>query len=134
MSFSSRFSLYTYVPAGVSFIRKADDKDIVPWFEPEDNYTKDPVLTSVPLAGGTISKAYIHIGASVAPPLVFRASCLSSANRYSLHAARGTVGVLTRTVPGGTLSATVFFYKAIRINTGDYSQWLIDVGFELVPS
>lgn len=134
MPFPSRFTLYTYVPSGVSFIRKGDSDNLVPWFEPEDQYTKDPVLPLTSVGGGQVSKVYIHRGAAVCPPLLFRASCLNSTDRYTLHASRGTTGTLIRTVPGGgTLSATVFFYKAIRINAGDYSHWWLDVGFELVP-
>lgn len=134
MPFLPGYSIYTYVPSGVSFARNTPDGEVVPWFEPVDQYTKDPVLPLSTVGGGVVSKVYVHRGAAVCEPLLFRASCLSSADRYALHASRGTFGLLMRTVPGGTIQETVFFYKAIRVNTGSNSRWLIDVGFELVPS
>jgi hypothetical protein len=120
MTFPSRYAVYTY--AGVDFIRRIDGDDLVPWFYPDSTYTKDVVL------GG--AQAYIDLGASIYPPLTFRGSCLSSANRATLIAALGTTGTLSNTRGH---SATVTLLKATPVNSGDYSQWWIDLLFELRP-
>ena len=120
MSFPSGRTVYTF--ASISFARKMENDEVVPWFYPETQYTRDPVL------GG--SKVYIDIGAHVAPPLTFRASCLTAADRYTLKNALGTTGTLTST--NGPFSASVLLYKAIPVNAGNYARWWIDLGFEMV--
>jgi hypothetical protein len=122
MSFPAGRTVYIF--AGISLARVAESDEVVPWFFPEDQYTKDLVL------GG--DKVYLDIGAALYPPLTFRASCLSALDRFNLKAARGTVGTLTSTT--GPFSATVLFYKAIPVNAGDYGRWYLDVGFELLPA
>lgn len=128
MSFRSGITIYTF--GGISFARKMDE-DVIPWFFAEDQYTKDPVLPLTTVGGAGISPVYVDLGAAVAPPLVFRASCLSAADRYTLKNLRRTVGVLTSTA--GPFSGTVLLYKATPVNSGNYSRWWLDVGFELVP-
>jgi len=121
MTFPAGFTVYTF--AGISFTRKAENEEVVPWFYPEVTYTKDSVL------GGTV--AYLDIGASVAPPLSFRASCLSAADRYTLKNALGTTGILTSTT--GPFSATATLVKAVPVNAGNYGRHWVDLTFELRP-
>ncbi len=121
-----------YVFSGISFTRGADSDEVVPWFFAEDQYTEDPVLPLTTMGGGQISKVYTDIGAAVAPPLLFRGSCLSAADRYTLKNARRTVGTLTSTA--GPFSATVLLFKAIPVNQGTYRNYWIDLGFKLIPS
>jgi hypothetical protein len=120
MSFPSGRTVYTF--AGISFSRVGDE--IVPWFFPEAQYTKDAVL-----GGGRV---YVDMGASVAPPLAFRASCLSAADRFTLKSALGTTGTLTSTT--GPFSASATLVKAIPTNVGDYGRWFIDLTFETQPA
>lgn len=122
MTFLTGLTIYSF--AAVSFTRVSDSDEVVPWFYPDLQYTKDPVL-----GGG---KVYLDSGASVAPPLTFRASCLSAIDRFTLKSALGTTGTLTSTT--GPFSATVLLYKAIPVNQGNYRNWYLDLGFELVPS
>lgn len=122
MSFPSGYTLYTFQT--ITFTRIADSDEVVPWFFPELQYTKDAVL-----GGGAV---YLDSGANVAPPLLFRASCLSALDRFTLKNALGTIGTLTSTT--GPFSATVLMHKAIPVNQGNYRSFLIDLGFELVPS
>lgn len=130
MPFPSGRTLYTF--AGISFARVAENDEIVPWFFAEDQVTKDPVLPLTTIGGANISKTYLDLGAAVAPPLLFRASCLNATDRYNLKNARRTIGTLTSTT--GPFSATVLLYKAVPVNVGSYSGWFIDLGFELVVS
>lgn len=120
MTFPRGFTIYTF--AAVTFIRRVDGDDLSPWFYPDTQYTKDIVL------GGTT--AYIDLGADVYPPLVFRGSCLSSADRLLLIAARGTTGTLSNTRGH---SGTVTLLKAQPMNGGTYSQYWVDLLFELRP-
>lgn len=122
MPFPSGYTLYTF--ATISFTRIADSDEVVPWLFPELQYTKDAVL-----GGG---KVYLDSGAAVAPPLLFRASCLNATDRFNLKSALGTTGTLTSTT--GPFSATVLMYKAIPVNQGNYRSYLVDLGFELLPS
>lgn len=120
MTFPSRFAIYTF--AAVTFIRRIDGDDLAPWFNADSVFTKDPVL------GGAV--AYIDIGADVYPPLTFRGACLTAADRVLLMAARNTTGTLSNTRGH---SATATLLKAAPMNSGDYSQWWIDLLFELRP-
>ncbi len=120
MPFPSGTTTYTF--AGVTFARVVESDEVVPWLYPQPQYTIDTVL------GG--ARTYLDIGASVAPPLSFRASCLSAANRVTLIGAVGTSGTLTNT-RGHT--ATVTLVKAVPVNSAPYAQWLIDLIFELRP-
>lgn len=129
MPFPSGYTIYTF--ADISFIRALEGDEVVPWFYAEDQYTRDPVLPLTTLGGGQISKVYIDTGAAIAPPLVFRASCLSAADRFALKNARRMVGTLTSTT--GPFSSTVLLYKATPVNSGNYRSWFIDLGFEQVP-
>lgn len=119
--FPSGRTVYTF--AGVDFARVTESDEVVPWMYAETQYTKDPVL------GGSV--AYIDIGADVAPPLSFRASCLTGMDRVTLIGARGTTGTLSNT---RSHSDTVTLVKATPVNIGDYSHWYIDLTFELRPS
>lgn len=120
MSFQNGFTIYTF--ASIDFARAPDSDEVVPWFYPESQYTKDPVL-----GGGAV---YLDIGASVAPPLSFRASCLNSDDRGDLIAALGTAGTLSNTRGH---AGTVLLLKATPINSGNYRNWYIDLTFELLP-
>jgi hypothetical protein len=120
MTFPSGATIYTF--AAVTFIRRIEGDDLVPWFYADTTYTKDAVL------GGAL--AYVDIGASVYPPLAFRGACLSAVDRLALIAARGTTGTLSNT-RGHSGTATLL--KATPMNSGDYSDWFIDLLFELRP-
>ena len=117
MSFRAGITVYTF--ANVSFARKLESDEAVPWFFPELLTTKDPLLGV---------GAYLDIGSYVAPPLTFRAACLSAADRTTLRLALGTTGTMTST--SGPYTGTVTLIKAIPVNSGDYSHWFIDLGFE----
>lgn len=121
MAFPPGRTVYTF--QGVSFAR-AREEDMQPWMEGEIQYTKRPVLTSP----GAPPKVFIGIGADVAPPLSFRARCLTSTDRYNLRQARGTSGVLSNT---RGRSDTVVLVKATPID-GLGNQLYIDLTFELV--
>lgn len=121
MSFPTGRAIYTF--AGVDFIRVAESDEIVPWMYPELQYTKDAVL------GGALT--YLDSGAAVAPPLSFRAECLTSVDRSTLIAAFGTTGTLSNT---RMHTDTVTLVKATPVNIGDYSRWAIDLIFEQRPS
>lgn len=121
MSFPPGRTIYTF--AGITFARVAASDELVPWLYPELQFTKDAVL------GGSVT--YLDIGAKVAPPLAFRASCLSNNDRGGLIDALGTSGTLSNS-RGHT--ATVTLTKSTPINSGDYSHWFIELTFELRPS
>lgn len=120
MPFPSGKTIYTCL--SITFTREAAGGEVVPWFYPDPAMTKDPVL------GG--SQVYLDKGALVYPPLVFRASCLSSSDRTVLINALWTTTTLSNS-RGHT--GTVTITKATPINQGSYQQWLLDVGFELRP-
>jgi hypothetical protein len=119
MSFPPGATIYTF--AGVSFIREREDI-MQPWFFPESVYTKDPVLRG--------TKVYIDFGASVAPPLSFRARVLTDNDRAALKNALGSTGTLSNT-HGRT--GTVSLVKSTPMD-GLSNQRLIDLTFELIPS
>lgn len=120
-SFPSGFTVYTF--ASVSFIRVIEGENIQPWFYAEGQFQKDVTL------GGT--KVYLDVGATVYPQMVFRASCLSAADRLALTNALWSSGTLSNTRGH---SATVVLVKAVPVNVGNYQSWLIDLSFELLPS
>jgi len=120
MSFLAGLTVYTF--AAITFIRRIDGDDFPPWFNADPSYTKDIVL------GGTT--AYIDLGADVYPPLAFRASCLSAADRLALVAARSSTGTLSNTRGH---AGTVTLLKAAPQNSGTYTDWFIDLLFELRP-
>lgn len=122
MSFSPGFTIYTF--ASISFVRAPDSDEVVPWFFPDLQYTRDAVL------GGSLT--YLDIGASVAPPLAFRASCLSAADRFALKSALGTTGTLTSTT--GPFSASATLVKAVPVNQGNYRSFYVDLTFEQRPT
>lgn len=132
MPFPAGYTTYYYAPANVYFARIVESDEVQPWFYAEDQYVKDPVLPLVTMGGGAVSKVFISMGAAVAAPLTFRASCLSAADRFALKNARRTSGVLTSTT--GPFSATALCFKATPVNANPYGLWLIDLGFELVPA
>lgn len=120
MSFRSGIAVYTF--ASIDFARVGEG-DVVPWFYGELQYTKDAVL------GGSLT--YLDIGATVAPPLSFRASCLNGTDRQQLINALGTTTTLSNT-RGHSDTATLV--KATPVNTGDYSRFWIDLTFEQRPA
>jgi hypothetical protein len=113
---------YTFTPAGVTFYRITGD-ELEPWFQEDPQYTKDSVL------GG--SSAYYDLGAYVTPPLSFRASCASAADRLSLIAALWQEGTLSNTRGH---SDTALLVKARPINSNPYDLWQCEVSFERVGS
>lgn len=121
MTFLTGLTIYTF--ADISFTRVSDSDEVVPWLYPDLQYTKDPVL-----GGG---KVYLDSGATVAPPLTFRASCLNATDRFNLKNALGSTGTLTSTT--GPFSAAVLLFKAIPVNQGTYRNRYVDLGFELLP-
>lgn len=113
----------TYTFSSITFTRQAGD-EVVPWFYPDGAYTKDPVLYG--------TKVYVDVGASTYPPMSFRATCASSADRSALIAALWTSGTLSNSRGH---SGTALLVKAIPINTGIYAAtWAVDVAFEYLPS
>jgi len=120
MSFRSGITTYTF--ASITFARKLDSEDHEPWFY------ADPVLTKDPVLGGT--QVYLDKGALVAPPLSFRASCLTGADRIALIGALWTTATLTNS---RSHTDTATLVKARPINSGDNSHWFIDLSFELRP-
>jgi hypothetical protein len=113
---------YTFTPAGVTFYRITGD-ELEPWLYPDPQFVKDAIL------GG--SSAYLDFGADVYPPLTFRASCASAADRLALIAALRAQGTLSNTRGH---SDTVTLVKARPINSNPYDLWQLDVSFERVGS
>lgn len=118
MPFQTGYAVYTF--SGITFTRQLDSDTYEPWIYPDAVITKDVVL------GGSL--VYIDIGASVAPPLSFRANCLSGTDRQQLINALGTSGTLANT-RGHT--DTVVLIKARPVNDGNIHDFLIDLSFEL---
>jgi hypothetical protein len=116
---SGGFTTYTF--AGITFKRVVGD-DYEPWVWGDIQYSRDVVL------GGT--KAYIDIGATVYPPLTFRASCGSTADRAALYAAVGTTGTLTSS---RGLSGTFTLVKARPVNGTPHTAYYLDTVWEYLP-
>jgi hypothetical protein len=111
---------YTFTPAGVTFYRITGD-ELEPWLYPDVTYQKDAILGA--------STAYLDRGADVYPPMAFRASCASAADRLALIGALWEEGTLSNTRGH---SDTVVLVKARPINSAPYDLWLCDVSFERV--
>lgn len=120
MAFPTGMTTYTIL--GVTIARSVDEGGHEPWLYPDLEYTKDVVL------GGGLS--YLDSGANVYPPLSFRASCLSGADRQALINALGTTATLTNSRGH---SDTVTIVKARPINQGNNREYWLDLTFELRP-
>jgi len=120
MSLPDGLTVYTF--SGIQHARMLEGDSFPPWFADETQYTKDAVL------GG--SQSYLDIGASVAPPLSFRALVETAADRQTLQNARNSTGTLSNT---RGRSATVTLVKATPID-GPINNYWIDLTYEYRPS